>query len=452
MVDPQQIHSVMTIREAALEEADAALAAAESAYAARNPESLRLHRDAHAHMPGGNTRSALFWSPYPLYAARSEGCELVDVDGHRYLDALGEYSAGLYGHSDPVVAAAVTRVVAGGVSHGAPGLGELTLARLLCERFPAVEQIRFCNSGTEANLYALALARAATGRGKLLGFQGGYHGGVLSFPAAGNRLNAPFDWTLCRFNDVAGTAAAIETAGEDLAAVIVEPMMSNGGCLVADPAFLAMLRSRCDAVGALLIFDEIVTSRMGRAGMQGLTGIKPDLTTFGKYLGAGFSFGAFGGRADIMAQMDPSRRDALVHAGTFNNNVFSMTVGAAALAEVFTPDRAARLHADGERLRARLVDVAATISPAIRFTGLGSIMNIHFAPAPVTTPQDLADEPALLKRLFHHDMLAEGIFIAPRGQINLSLPMEAAHFDAIVSAVDKVLTRRAALIKSLVPA
>lgn len=452
MADPQQIHSLQSTRGAALEEAEAALSAAEAAYAACNPESLRLHRSAHDHMPGGNTRSALFWSPYPLYAAMSEGCELVDVDGHRYLDALGEYSAGLYGHSDPVVAAAIARTAAGGISHGASGIGELALARLLCERFPAVDKIRFCNSGTEANLYALALARAATGRGKLLGFQGGYHGGVLSFPAAGNRLNAPFDWTLCRFNDVEGTAAAIEATGGGLAAVIVEPMMSNGGCIVAEPEFLQMLRARCDAAGALLIFDEIVTSRMGRAGIQGLSGVRPDLTTFGKYLGAGFSFGAFGGRADLMAQLDPSRPDALVHAGTFNNNVFSMSVGAAALQEIFTPDRADRLHADGERLRARLSAVAAGISSAIRFTGIGSVMNIHFTRAPVTAPQDLSHEPAVLKRLFHHDMLAEGLFIAPRGQINLSLPMNATHLDAIAAAVETVLTRRARIIDALVPA
>jgi glutamate-1-semialdehyde 2,1-aminomutase len=430
--------------------AESALAEAEAAYASRNPVSSQLHLRAHAHMPGGNTRSALYWSPFPLYVTASEGCHVVDADGHRYLDALGEYSAGLYGHSDAVIAAAISRTLANGMSNGAPGVGELRLAELICGRFPSVERIRFCNSGTEANLYALSLARAATGRQRLLGFAGAYHGGVLSFPSGGNRLNAPFDWTLCRYNDADATRAAIDGIGSDLAALIVEPMMSNGGCIAADPQFLAMLRARCDAVGALLIFDEIVTSRMGEAGMQGLTGVSPDLTTFGKYLGAGFSFGAFGGRAGVMALMDPARGDALIHAGTFNNNVFSMTAGADALEQVFTPARALRLQSDGDALRARLDAVAAALSPAIRFTGAGSVMNVHFRRGPIRAPQDLADEPRALIRLFHLDLLGQGVSVAPRGQINLSLPMAQGDFDRIATAVETVLTRRVALIDALV--
>src|SRR5690606_1249150 len=163
-------------------------------------------------------------------------------------------------------------------------------------------------------------------------------------------MNAPYDWTLAQFNDGAGVAACIERFGPELAPVIVEPMMSNGGCIAADRAFLQTLRDKCSEVGALLIFDEIVTSRMGPGGLQQRLGVAPDMTTFGKYFGAGFSSGAFGGRADVMSLLDPSAPNALLHSGTFNNNVYSMTVGYAALNGVFTPERAERLYADGEAL------------------------------------------------------------------------------------------------------
>lgn len=425
------------------------IACAAAAYSSRNPSSLTLFNQSQRYMPGGNTRSALYFAPFPLYIADSFRCHLRDVDGHDYLDVLGEYTAALYGHSEPVIREAITQTAARGFSNGAPGEGEIRLARLMCERFPSVDYIRFCNSGTEANLYALTLARLATGRSALLGFSGAYHGGVFAFPGGGSPMNAPFDWTICRYNDVADTVAAIDRLGASLAAVIVEPMMSNGGCIPADQVFLEVLRARCDASGALLIFDEIVTSRMGPQGMQGITGVLPDLTTFGKYLGAGFSFGAFGGRADIMDLMNPLRSDALVHAGTFNNNVYSMSVGAEALERVFTPARAEKLFADGETLREQLNLIAAAVSPAVQFTGCGSTMNIHFHSGPISCPKDLADEPWELLRLFHLDLLEQGIYAAARGQISLSLPMTDADCAFIVGTVDKVLRGRSDLINSV---
>ena len=418
-------------------------------YAERNPQSRALHELACASMPGGNTRSALYWAPFPLYVTHSEGCQVRDADGHDYLDVLGEFTAGLYGHSDPVIADAIARTVAGGYSNGAPGASEIQLSQLICKRFPSVASVRFCNSGTEANLYALTLARLFTGRNKLLGFSGAYHGGVFAFSGGGSPMNAPYDWTLARLNDRAGTAALIERLGPDLAAVIIEPMMSNGGCIPAEPAFLQMLRDKCSEVGAVLIFDEIVTSRMGPGGLQRRLGITPDMTTFGKYFGAGFSSGVFGGRADIMNLLNPSVPGALMHSGTFNNNVYSMTVGYAALNNVFTPERAEALYADGESLRSRLNDIARSISPAVQFTGCGSIMNIHFHRGVMTCPEDLAVEPKELFRLFHLDLLEEGIYAAARGQINLSLPMQSKDFDRIADAVKNSLGRRAQLIEAL---
>ena len=187
-------------------------------------------------MPGGNTRTALHFDPFPLYGCQSRGATLTDVDDHDDLDVLGELTADLFGHSDPCIMRTVAEVARHGVSNGAPGEAEMRLAEAMCARFPQLGQVRFCNSDTEANLYALALAlalaRHATGRAGLMAFSGAYHGGVLTFGAVG-AMNAPYEWTLGRYNDAAGAAAAIRRGGDRPATVIVEPMMSNGGCIPA---------------------------------------------------------------------------------------------------------------------------------------------------------------------------------------------------------------------------
>lgn len=419
-------------------------------YASKNQASQRLFERAQNSMPGGNTRSALHFDPFPLYVGDSVGAYIRDVDGHRYLDVLGEFTAGIYGHSDDRIIRAVVEASESGVSNGAPGASEIELAELICGRFPGIETVRFCNSGTEANLYALTLARIATGRRKLLCFSGAYHGGVFVFGGGGSAMNVPFDWTVCRYNDEKGVGETIDRLGSDLAAVIIEPMMSNGGCIAARPDFLKMLRERCTSVGALLIFDEVVTSRMGPGGLQQIHGVLPDVTTLGKYLGAGFSFGAFGGRADIMDLMNPTRADALPHAGTFNNNVYSMSAGAVGLKEVFTAEHSQRLFDEGENLRDRLNKTAKAISPAVQFTGCGSVMNIHFVRGEISCPEDVAHESKDLMRLFHFDLLEAGVYAARRGQINLSLPMTLQDHDTIVTAVAGFLQRRRQLIDATI--
>lgn len=411
-------------------------------YAAANPNSADLFRRAQRVFPGGNTRTALYFDPFPLAIERSAGAFVTDLDGHSYLDVLGEYSAGLYGHSPAVALEAAASAAASGIANGAPGIGEFDLAEQICARFPSIERVRFCNSGTEANLYALLLARAATGRRRLIGFGGAYHGGVLSLAHADSPMNVPLRWTVLRFNDPRAAEQIMASIGSDVAAIIVEPMMSNGGCLPATAHFLATLRELCDRHGSLLIFDEVVTSRMGRGGMQHRLGIVPDLTTLGKYIGGGFPLAAFGGRADLLAILDPSEPRHLVHSGTFNNHVVATQAGAAALRELFTPDRADAFYEEGEGLRARLNAIAAETGRAVQFTGCGTVMNIHFVAGPVTAPADLAAEPKQLIQLFHFDMMEAGLYCARRGQINLSLPMGPAEFCRIESAISAFLERR----------
>ncbi len=210
-----------------------ALDAAHARYVSANPLSMAADEAAGRYLPGGNTRSVLHYEPYPLTMVSGDGAELVDLDGHRYIDFVSEYSAGLFGHSDPTIKSAIQKALDTGVSTGAPTPLERELAGILCKRFPSVEQIRFCNSGTEANLMALTTARVVTGRNKLLVFNGAYHGGVIKFPNGHSEFNVPFDFVLAEYNDIEGTAEAIRLAGEELAAVIVEPILAQVGIFLA---------------------------------------------------------------------------------------------------------------------------------------------------------------------------------------------------------------------------
>jgi len=428
---------------------DAALAEAHAAYTARNPQSLARHQAATHVMPGGNTRTVLYNPPFPLGIARGESCYLWDLDGHRYVDFLGEYTAGIYGHSHPVIRAALTAALAGGLNFGAPNTMEVALAQAVCDRFPSIELVRFTNSGTEANLMALTAARCFTGRPKIMVFGGGYHGGVLYFSGGENSpVNAPYDFVLAPYNDTAGTASLIDQHADTLAAIILEPMLGGGGCIPAARDFLAMLRTAATRYGIILIFDEVMTSRLSPGGLQALHNILPDMTTLGKYIGGGMSFGAFGGRADLMAQFDPSLPNALPHAGTFNNNVLTMSAGLAGLTQVYTPEAAIALNARGDALRTRLNELCQRQEVAMQFTGLGSMLNVHMTDAPLRSAADAAQGNQALRELFFFDMLAAGIWVARRGMINLSLPLGDAEGDLFVAAVADFIQARMVLLEA----
>ena len=412
---------------------DTALAAARERFVAANPASLAAHVQASAVMPGGNTRSVLFHPPFPLTMARGQGCRLWDADGHEYTDMLGEYTAGLYGHSNPVIRAAIDAALDGGWNLGGHGVMEARLAALICERFPGIDLVRFTNSGTEANVMALATATAVTGRRSVLVFEGGYHGGVLYFVNGGIPINLPHRWVLGRYNDAAGASALVEAHAHDLAAILVEPMQGSGGCIPGDPAFLQALRHGADRCGAVLIFDEVMTSRMSAGGQQARLGIRPDMTTLGKYIGGGMSFGAFGGRRDIMDRYDPRRTDALPHAGTFNNNVLTMAAGHAGMSRLFTPEAADALFARGEALRDGL---NAAARGGMRWTGLGSLMCAHFG----------GEQDAGLRELFHLDMLERGFYLARRGMVAMSLEIGVEETAGFTAAVAEFASVHAALL------
>jgi glutamate-1-semialdehyde 2,1-aminomutase len=412
---------------------DDALRQARDRFVAANPRSRAAHEKAAESMPGGNTRTTLFYPPFPLTMASADGCRLTDLDGHTYVDLLGDYTAGLYGHNNPVIRKAVDAALDGGWNLGAHGEHEARLAAVLCERVPSLELVRFTNSGTEANLLAIATATLHTGRRTVLVFDGGYHGAVLAFGDGGVPVNVPHRFVVGQYNDLAATERLVAEHARDLAAILVEPMLGSGGCVPAAPEFLRFLRDKATETGAVLVFDEVMTSRMAGGGMQELLGITPDMTTLGKYTGGGMTFGAFGGRADLMAAYDPRRPGAVPHAGTFNNNVFSMAAGHAGLTEVFPPEASRALFVRGEGLRAELNEIGGT---AMRWTGLGSMMTVHFQREPIAAPRDMRSTPAQ-RELFHLDMLNRGFHLARRGMIAMSLEIgdaECADFCAAVAA------------------
>jgi len=425
--------------EAAVVDLATLVADAQRRYVERNPESRRLHEERAKVMPGGNTRSVIHVEPFPLTIVRGEGARLTDADGHDYLDFLGEYTAGLFGHSHPVVAQAIREALDDGISFGAPNLYEQRLAAAVCERFPSVELVRFCNSGTEANLLAMSLARVATGKPAIMVFEGGYHGGVFFFEtAAGSPINAPFPFVVAQYNDAEGAARLIADRAHELAAVVVEPLQGSGGVIPGERAFLESLREATAANDVLLVFDEVMTSRLSTGGLQLALGITPDLTTFGKYLGGGLAFGAFGGRAELMGRFDPSRADALPHAGTFNNAVLTMAAGAAGLG-IYTQAEVERLNALGDRLRDRLNAFAAANEIEFTATGYGSLVGLHFARGPVRRRSDLPRRPEL-QALLHLRMLEQGYTYARRGFIALSLPLGEREIDGFAAAVESALT------------
>jgi glutamate-1-semialdehyde 2,1-aminomutase len=416
-----------------------ALAAARQHYADQRPISRALAERAARVLPGGNTRTVLHIDPFAFRVVGADGATLHDADGFDYVDLLGDYSAGLLGRS-AAVADVIRGVLERGWSYGATSEPETTFAEAVVARYPSIEQVRFTNSGTEANVMALMTARHVTGRAKVVVFDHGYHGGPLYFGDAGAPLRIPFDYVVLPYNDAAAAEAAFTRHGAEIACVLVEPMQGSGGCIPGDPEFLAALRTLTTASGAVLIFDEVMTSRLAVGGAQQLLGITPDMTTLGKYLGGGLSFGAFGGRADLMATFDPAR-GGLSHAGTFNNNAFTMAVGTYVATELVGADALAAVNERGDRLRAGLQARFEAGPLPFCVTGWGSLLCVH----PVASPAALDDADPAWRELFFHDLLDAGFYTAPRGMMALSTAVSDDDTGAFLDAVEHVLERRAGL-------
>ncbi len=402
---------------------DGTIAVAHKGYVAARPQSARFDEAARKVMPGGNTRSVLHFEPFPFRVVGAQGSVVTDADGHSYVDFCGNYTAGLLGHSSPLIRDAVVAALDEGFAVGATHPREIELAELVCERFAGIDQVRFTNSGTEANLMAIGTALHFTGRSGVGVFSDGYHGGVLSFGGSGNPLNVPHNYTVAPYDDMDGLDALFQSEN-DLGCVVIESVQGSGGCRPASEEFMSELSRRCTENNVLLILDEVMTSRLAPGGAQELYGIAPDMTTLGKYLGGGMSFGAFGGRAEVMATFDPSQGGALTQAGTFNNNVVSMAAAVATLRHGLDDDLLAALNRRGDQLRERLGVALSGANPRMWVTGRGSMLTVH------------VDDDRWLE-LYFHQMLAAGHYVARRGFIALSLAISDEQIDDLVASTEQ---------------
>ena len=426
-----------------------------------NSSSQRLYDRALSSLPGGNSRTTVFMKPYPIYAARGEGCRVFDVDGNTFIDCINNFTSQIHGHAHPALIAAATRQLALGSAFGLPTESEIELAELIAARLPSVDQVRFANSGTEAVMMALKAARAFTGRPKIAKCEGAYHGSydyaevsldptpeawgrnapVSVAYAKGTPDNVLADVVTIPFNDTEAAVSLIREHGAELACVLVDPMPNRAGLAPAAHAYLEALRKVTREVGALLIFDEVITFRLGFRGAQGLWKIDPDLTALGKIIGGGFPVGAIGGRRDVMAVFDPrAGKPALPHGGTFSANPVTMRAGLAAM-ELLDDAAFARLDAIGTAVRAGIDRAFRRHGVPGRTVGLGSLLKIHFADREIRDYRSayLTDEEARHQTVFNRALLNRGVLAAGYGLMALSTPMTDADIDAIVEAVSGAL-------------
>lgn len=413
-------------------------------------------------MPGGTTRTTTYFDPYPLYIERGEGCRIWDVDGTERIDMLGNYSAMILGHAHPKIVEAITRQAARGTGFAAANPYEVKLATLLCERVTSCERVRFCNSGTEATMFAMRLARACTGRPKIARIEGGYHGThdyaeVSHHPvvAEAGPPDAPIArpdsigtprWVVDQtvvlpFNNPDAAESILRGNSSEVAAVIVEPVIGAGGVIAATPEFLNRLRSITRELGMLLIFDEVISLRVSPGGAQEMYGVTPDLTTMGKIIGGGLPVAAFGGRADVMELLDPRREGSMAQGGTFNGNPLGMAAGFAAMSEL-TPDVYDELNRQGARVAELLVEVFASHDVPVQVNAVGSLFALHFTDTPVVDYRGVAAADKQRMRDFFLALVNHGVLMAPRGMGALSTPMQEPEIDQFIDAVDEVLAEQ----------
>ncbi|HEY4280229.1 MAG TPA: glutamate-1-semialdehyde 2,1-aminomutase [Conexibacter sp.] len=420
--------------------------------------SSALYTEALKVLPGGvnsPVRAMRSIGRDPIFVARGEGAELIDVDGNRYVDYICSWGPLIHGHAHPQVLAAVQEAAANGTSFGAPTEGEVTLAKEVAARIPSVEMVRMTSSGTEASMSALRLARAATGREAVLKFAGAYHGhvdGLLAeagsglatqgipaspgVPAAATAATVIVPW-----NDPEALRAATER--HELAAIVAEPYPANMGLVPPEPGFLDLLRERADATGALLVFDEVISGfRVARGGAQERAGVRPDLTVLGKVIGGGLPAAAYAGPRALMEQIAPA--GDVYQAGTLSGNPLAVAAGLATL-RLLDDDAYARLAATTDRLASGLRAAAAEAGRAVYVASLPGLLTVFFREGPVRDYADAAATDRDAHAAWCRELLARGVY-PPPSQFEAWFPSLAHDDDAIERTLDAAAASFAALV------
>lgn len=382
-----------------------------------------LFSEAKKFLPGGVDSPVRAYKPYPFFAERAEGSKIYDVDGRNYIDYCLAYGPLMLGHANPTIIEEVSKQLKNGTAYGVPTENEIKLAKQVVQRVPCAEMVRFVNSGTEATMSAIRLARAFRGRNKIVKFEGSYHGahdcvlvksgsGAVGLP---DSPGIPEDTTkntiLVPFNDENALLELFKNEGENIAAVIVEPVMGNVGCIPPKEGYLKFLRKITAENGIILIFDEVITGfRIAKGGAQEYFGVTPDLVTFGKILGGGFPIGALAGKKEIMEMLTPS--GDVYQAGTFNGNPISIKAGLASFKQLdnrFYVD----MNVKGDNLRAQMREILEDCGLNFKVAGLSSMFQLYFTDRDVMNYEDARSSGTEKFEVYFHKLLEGGVFIAP---------------------------------------
>src|SRR5262245_13010925 len=430
-------------------------------YEARTPKSRALQAEAAEVLPGGSSRGTAYFAPYPFFAEGGQGHHVYDADGNRYLDFMLNATSLILGHAHPELVEGIAAQAAKGTAFSTPTVSQVRLARLLCDRIPSMDAVRFTNSGTEGTLMAIRAARAFTGRPKIAKFEGGYHGAheyvavSVQTPAAkldpagptaipeypGQPPSVARDVVVLPYNDLAASERLLRAHAGELACLIMEPVMSSFGYVPGELEFLRGIRKLTEELGIVLIFDEVQSLRVAPGGAQELFSVTPDLTCLGKIIGGGLPVGGFGGRRDIMAQFDPTGPGPrIAHAGTFNANPMTMVAGEIVM-RTLTPAIYRRLADLGESLRGKLRVTLADLGVPAQVTGVASLFGLHFTGRPVTDYRAMLTGDAELKRAVFVGLLNEGILLQTGLAGALGTMTGEAEIDTLVDAVRRVVAR-----------
>ena len=415
---------------------------AKKIYADARPNSRRLHTEACKYMPGGDTRTATFFLPFPNFIKYGDGAYMYDEDGFKLLDFQNNYTSLIHGHAHPETVEAVREQIAKGSAYTAPFEKQIELSAILTQRFPSVDMIRYTNSGTEANMHALRIARAYTGKAKIIKTEGGYHGTTDVFEASvdpnikkagtldqikvipesrGVSENALKDVLVVPFNDIERTRKMIEEHYRETACIIIEPIMGSAGQITPDLEYLKFLREITAQYHIVLIFDEVVTGRLSLGGAQKFYGVTPDLTTMGKIIGGGTPVGAFGGKQEIMQMYDP-REKKMYHSGTFNGNAVTMAAGLATM-KAYNQEAVDYVNGLGTLFKEGVLKIYDKLGLNMKISGTGSIYNILFTDKEVKNYRDVASAHEELNKVLYMSLLTKGIFDAERGMFCMSTAM-----------------------------
>ena len=389
---------------------------------------------AEASLPGGDTRAAAHHAPYYLTMDRGEGPYLFDVDGRRYVDLIGNFTSLVHGNAYPPIIEAVQRQLTRGTQWPARNEAQIELAELLVGRIASVDQVRFCNSGTEATMLAAYIARVVTGRHKILMARHGYHGSLEEFELGFFGHEGP-DTYIAPFGDAAAFEAVLEAHGHEIACVILEPVMGSAGIIASPEGFLARIHAAAKRAGALFVLDEVITLRLATGGAQARYGVQPDLTAMGKIIGGGFPVGAVGGRAELLGVMDP-RKPRLFHSGTFNGNPVTATAGIVSI-EHLSSDRVEIMNQQATRLAAGLARSAGELGLPFSANQVGSLVQVFLAEEAPDATLNRTD--AVDMGRFHLAALNHGLFFAGRGLLALSTVMNDALIDDVIERAHAAL-------------